>query len=139
MQVQVHTNQIEGSARLQEWVSSAVLDKLDHFDELLTRVVVHISDENAHKAGADDKRCHIEARPKGHQPISVTHKAEGMGIAVDGAAEKMRHALEHLTGRLEAKTISTGRLVDPGDVILTDALLEEEFLAKQEELDREQL
>lgn len=137
MQVQVHTNQIEGSARLQEWVSSAVLDKLDHFDELLTRVVVHISDENAHKAGADDKRCHIEARPKGHQPISVTHKAEGMGIAVDGAAEKMRHALEHLTGRLEAKAISTGRFVDPGDVVLTDALLEEEFLAKQEERDRE--
>lgn len=137
MQVQVHTNQIEGSARLQEWVSSAVLDKLDHFDELLTRVVVHISDENAHKAGADDKRCHIEARPKGHQPISVTHKADGMGIAVDGAAEKMRHALEHLTGRLEAKTISTGRFVDPGDVVLTDALLEEEFLAKQEERDRE--
>lgn len=137
MQVQVHTNQIEGSARLQEWVSSAVLDKLDHFDELLTRVVVHLSDDNAHKAGADDKRCHIEARPKGHQPISVTHKAEGMGIAVDGAAEKMRHALEHLTGRLEAKTVSTGRFVDPGDVVLTDALLEEEFLAKQEELDRE--
>lgn len=137
MQVQVHTNQIEGSARLQEWVSSAVLDKLDHFDELLTRVVVHISDENAHKAGADDKRCHIEARPKGHQPISVTHKAEAMGIAVDGAAEKMRHALEHLTGRLEGKVVSTGRFVDPGDVILTDALLEEEFLAKQDELDRE--
>lgn len=137
MQVQVHTNQIEGSVRLQEWVSSAVLDKLDHFDELLTRVVVHLSDDNAHKAGADDKRCHIEARPKGHQPISVTHKAEGMGIAVDGAAEKMRHALEHLTGRLEAKTVSTGRFVDPGDVVLTDALLEEEFLAKQEELDRE--
>lgn len=139
MQVQVHTNQIEGSARLQEWVSSAVLDKLDHFGELLTRVVVHISDENAHKAGADDKRCHIEARPKGHQPISVTHKAEGMGIAVDGAAEKMRHALEHLIGRLEAKVVSTGRLVESGDVVLTDALLEEEFLAKQEELDREQV
>ncbi|MBC9251816.1 ribosomal subunit interface protein [Pseudomonas alcaligenes] len=136
MQVQVHTNQVEGSARLQEWVSTEVMDKLDHFDEFLTRVVVHISDENAHKAGADDKRCHIEARPKGHQPISVTHKADQMGIAVDGAAEKMRHALEHLTGRLEAKVVSTGRFVDPTDVILTDALLEEEFLARQEELDQ---
>lgn len=136
MQVQVHTNQIEGSARLQEWVSSAVLDKLDHFDEFLTRVVVHISDENAHKAGADDKRCHIEARPKGHQPISVTHKSEEMGIAVDGAVEKMRHALEHLAGRLENKVVPTGRLEAPGEPLLTDALLQEEFLAKQEELER---
>lgn len=136
MQVQVHTNQIEGSARLQEWVSSAVLDKLDHFDEFLTRVVVHISDESASKPGTDDKRCHIEARPKGHQSISVTHKAEQMGTAVDGAAEKMRHALEHLTGRLEAKVVSTGRFVEPGDVLLTDALLQEEFLARQEELGR---
>ncbi|VXB73888.1 Ribosomal subunit interface protein [Pseudomonas sp. 8AS] len=136
MQVQVHTNQIEGSARLQEWVSSAVLDKLDLFDEFLTRVVVHISDENAHKAGADDKRCHIEARPKGHQPISVTHKSEEMGIAVDGAVEKMRHALEHLAGRLENKVVSTGRIEAPGEPLLTDALLQEEFLAKQEELER---
>jgi ribosomal subunit interface protein len=137
MQVQVRTNQIEGSARLQEWVSAEVMDRLEHFDELLTRVVVHISDENAHKSGDDDKRCQIEARPKGHQPISVTHKAEAMGLAIDGAAEKMRHALEHLTGRLEGKTLSTGRFVEAGDVLLTDALLEEEFLAKQDDLQRE--
>lgn len=136
MQIQVHTNQIEGSARLQEWVSSTVLDKLDLFDEFLTRVVVHISDENAHKAGTDDKRCHIEARPKGHQPISVTHKSEEMGIAVDGAVEKMRHALEHLAGRLENKVVATGRIEAPGEPLLTDALLQEEFLAKQEELER---
>lgn len=136
MQVQVHTNQIEGGARLQEWVSAELTDRLDHFDELLTRVVVHISDENAHKSGSDDKRCQIEARLKGHQPISVTHKADAMGSAIDGAAEKMRHALEHLTGRLEAKSISTGRLADAGDIQLTDALLEEEFLEKQDELER---
>ncbi|HSX69385.1 HPF/RaiA family ribosome-associated protein [Pseudomonas subflava] len=136
MQVQVHTNQIEGSARLQEWVSAEVMDRLDHFDEMLTRVVVHISDENAHKSGSDDKRCQIEARLKGHQPLSVTHKADAMGLAVDGAAEKMRHALENLTGRLEAKTVSTGRIADAGDVQLSDALLEEEFLEKQDDLER---
>ena len=134
MQVQVRTNQIEGSARLQEWVSAEVTDRLNHFDELLTRVVVHISDENAHKSGSDDKRCLIEARLKGHQPISVTHKAEAVGQAIDGAAEKMRHALEHLTGRLEGKVKSTGRFVEPGEAAQGDALLEEEFLERQEEL-----
>lgn len=135
MQVQVRTNQIEGSARLQEWVSAEVMDRLEHFDELLTRVVVHISDENAHKSGGNDKRCQIEARPKGHQPISVTHRAEAVGMAIDGAAEKMRHALEHLTGRLEGKPQSTGRFVEPGEDSV-DALLEEEFLARQTERQR---
>lgn len=136
MQVQVHTNQIEGSARLQEWVGSAVMDKLEYFEELLTRVVVHITDENAQKSGPDDKRCQIEARPKGHQSISVTHKAADLGVAVDGAAEKMRHALEHLMGKLDAKVVSTGRLQEPSEEP-TDALLQEDFLENQQALGRD--
>jgi ribosomal subunit interface protein len=136
MQVQVHTNQIEGSARLQEWVSAEMADRLEHFDEMLTRVVVHISDENAQKSGSDDKRCQIEARLKGHQPISVTHKADAVGSAIDGAAEKMRHALEHLTGRLEARGVSTGRIAETAETESTDSLLEEEFFTRQRDLER---
>ena len=79
MQIQVHSdNHIEGSARLADWVSASVASRLDRFDDELTRVVVHLNDENGDKAGAHDKRCQIEARPKGLQPISVTHKAESL-------------------------------------------------------------
>ena len=54
MQIQVHSdNHIEGSARLVEWVSASVSSKLDRFDEELTRVIVHLHDDNAGKAGAD--------------------------------------------------------------------------------------
>ncbi|MDG9930299.1 MULTISPECIES: HPF/RaiA family ribosome-associated protein [unclassified Pseudomonas] len=136
MQVQVHTNQIEGSARLQEWVSAEMADRLEHFDEMLTRVVVHISDENAQKSGSDDKRCQIEARLKGHQPLSVSHKADAVGAAIDGAAEKMRHALEHLAGRLEARGVSTGRIAETAETESTDSLLEEEFFTRQRDLER---
>ncbi|SRR3989344_4950870 len=140
MQVQVNSNHIEGSARLQEWVGSAVSDRLERFDDFLTRIEIHLSDENGAKAGAEDKRCQIEARPKGHQPVSVTHKAESLDLAVEGAAEKMRHALEHLMGRLDAKTVSTGHMPtiedeEPGED--TDALLQEDFLAKQEALGKD--
>src|SRR3990167_4653405 len=84
MQIQVHSdNHIEGSARLAEWVSESVTSKLDRFEEDLTRVIVHLSDENGIKAGSHDKRCQIEARPKGQQPISVTHKAELLEFAVE--------------------------------------------------------
>jgi ribosome-associated translation inhibitor RaiA len=137
MQVQVNSNDMQGSARLQEWVGSAVSDRLERFDDFLTRLEIHLSDENGSKAGAEDKRCQIEARPKGHQPISVTHKAESVDLAVEGAAEKMRHALEHLMGRLDAKTVSTGHIpteLNEATGEDTDALLQEDFLANQDAL-----
>ncbi|MBD9482234.1 HPF/RaiA family ribosome-associated protein [Pseudomonas sp. PDM14] len=138
MQVQVNSNHIEGSARLQDWVSSAVTGELDRFEDFLTRLEIHVSDENGAKAGANDKRCQIEARPKGHQSLSVTHKADSLELAVEGAAEKMRHALEHLIGKLDAKVLSTGHLgAATGRHSEGDALLEEEFLAKQDELDND--
>lgn len=138
MQVQVNSKHIQGSARLQEWVSATVTDQLDHFDDYLTRVEIHLSDENAHKAGTDDKRCQIELRPKGHQAMSVTHKAESLEQAVNGAATKARHALEHLMGKLEAKGAPAKLLNDPlldeETKAVKDALLQEEFLARQQKL-----
>jgi len=138
MQVHVNSNHIEGSARLQEWVGASVADRLERFEEFLSRVEVHIGDENGSKSGADDKRCQIEARPKGHQPLSVTHKAESLEQAIEGAAEKMRHALEHLVGKLESKPVGTGHLQQlEGEAENADALLQEEFLQRQEALGKE--
>jgi ribosomal subunit interface protein len=139
MHVQVNSQHFPGSGELHEWIGSTIEERLERFDDFLTRVEVHVSDENAQKAGADDKRCQIEARPKGHQALSVTHKAESLQLAIDGAAEKMRHALETLVGKLETKVLSGGQLNDPlleeHPQAVKDAMLEEEFLEKQEALD----
>ena len=100
MQIQVHSdNHIEGSARLAEWVSTSVADKLDRFDDEITRVVVHLNDENGIKAGSQDKRCQIEARLKNHDPLSVTHKADSLELAITGATTKLGNALDHLIGK----------------------------------------
>jgi hypothetical protein len=60
---------------------------------------------------------------------------------VDGAAEKMHNALGHLMGKLDTKVVPTGQLDDPlleqEPQQVTDALLQEEFLAKQEERGKE--
>ncbi|WP_434680510.1 HPF/RaiA family ribosome-associated protein [Pseudomonas sp. R1-18] len=141
MQVQVDSNHIEGSAALQEWVGSTVVDELERYTDLLTRVEIHVGDVNAQKGGAQDKRCQIEARPKGHTSISVTHNAESLDLAVAGAARKMNHALEHLVGRLSPKVESTGHLTAPPEheesVAEIDAMLEDDFLAKQADLGKE--
>ena len=131
MQIQVHSdNHIDGSARLAEWVSASVASKVERYDDELTRVVVHLNDENAHKAGANDKRCQIEARPKGQAPISVTHKAESLEFALDGALEKLGHALDHQMGKLRTKRAAAQR--ENGELVgNADQLLEEDFLADE--------
>ncbi|MBF8779388.1 HPF/RaiA family ribosome-associated protein [Pseudomonas fulva] len=114
MQIQVNSsNQIEGNIRLNEWVTSTLESALDRYDEDLTRIEVHLSDENGSKSGPDDKRCQLEARPKGHQPISVTHTAPSLDQAVEGAADKLHNALEHLYGKLRSKRAVPEQVVDP--------------------------
>ena len=114
MQIQVNSsNQIEGGIRLNDWVTSTLQSALERYEEDLTRIEVHLSDENGGKSGADDKRCQLEARPKGHQPISVTHNAPSLELAIDGAAEKLDHALEHLYGKLRDKRAVPELIEDP--------------------------
>ncbi|MBW8353717.1 MAG: HPF/RaiA family ribosome-associated protein [Pseudomonas sp.] len=130
MQIQVHSdNHIQSSLRLEEWVRSTVESTLERYEEDLTRVVVHLRDENGGKSGPDDMRCQLEARPKGHQPISVTHKADTLEQAIDGATIKLESALEHMFGKLRGKRAVA---VPSSDGTEADALLEEEFLENQQ-------
>ena len=100
MKVQVNTDDnIQGDEGLTEWVETEVGRALSHFQEQLTRVEVHLSDENAAKAGGGDKRCLMEARPTGRQPVTATHEAATVGAAVTGAAKKLKSALTSSLGR----------------------------------------
>ena len=129
MQIQVNSdNHIQSSKRLEEWVRTTIESTLDRYEEDLTRVEVHLSDENGDKPGPHDLRCQLEARPKGHQPISVTHKADSLEQAIDGAAEKLEHKLDHLFGKLRGKPRAA---VVPFSKT-NDALLEEEFLENEQ-------
>ena len=76
---------------------------LDHFRERLSRVEVHLADENGSKGGDSDIRCSLEARITGMKPVGVSHYAGSLEAAVDGATEKLEHLLEHTFGRLETK------------------------------------
>src|ERR1700739_1979765 len=130
MQIQVNSdNHIQSSKRLEEWVRTTIESTLDRYEEDLTRVEGHLSDENGDKHGPHDLRCQLEARPKGHQPISVTHKADSLERAIDGAAEKLEHALEHLFGKLRGKPRAA---VVPFERKANDRLLEEEFLENEQ-------
>lgn len=100
MQIQINSDKnIELNPELSNQVKDTVEDALDRFTSEITRIEVHLSDQNSHKGGADDKRCVIEARLKGRQPIAATHQAETIGKAIDGSADKIKRSIESLLGR----------------------------------------
>lgn len=102
MQVQVKTDaNIEGREGLIAHVTGVVESTLDRFRGRITRVEVHLADENGHKTGPGDKRCTMEARIDGHQPVAVTDHAGSVHQAVDGAAGKLLRALDSTFGRLD--------------------------------------
>jgi ribosome-associated translation inhibitor RaiA len=101
MKVQVNTDgNIEGPERMADHVRGVVKSALDRVGDNITRVEVHLSDSNSHKPGHDDKRCMMEARLEGRQPIAVTHQGATVDRAVDGAAEKLARLVESTVGRL---------------------------------------
>jgi len=75
-------------------------EELIRFSEHITRLEVHLSDENGNKQGLNDKRCMIEARIEGRQPIAVTDRANDYERAVGGAIEKMKASLDTIVGKL---------------------------------------
>lgn len=103
MQIQVNTDRhIQGGEDLHERVQGMVEDAVSHLRERITRIEVHLSDENSDKGGDKDKRCMLEARLRGMQPIAVTHQAETLALAIDGAAEKLERALGSALGKLSS-------------------------------------
>lgn len=100
MQIQTNTdNHIEGHEALAAHVQSVVEKTLRHAQDRITRVEVHLGDESRGRAGTEDKRCVMEARIEGRQPVAVTQNAASIHQAIDGAARKLKAALDTALGR----------------------------------------
>src|SRR5438105_15155438 len=102
MQIHVNTDEhIKGGESLSKWVEAEVSGALGRFGGQIMRVEVHLSDENSGKPGANDKRCLMEARLTGHQPVAVSQQAPTLNEAVNGAAQKLERTIENTLGRLK--------------------------------------
>lgn len=95
MLVEVNTDKnIKNSERLIDYCQSMVESELSRFDEHITRVEIHLSDENGEKGGDDDKRCLIETKLKGKAPVAVKNTASNIDDAISGALDKITKVLE---------------------------------------------
>lgn len=94
MIVQINTDKnIEGYSRLNEYFSEEVKKDLARFDEKVSRIEVHLGDENSDKFGLNDKRCLIEARVEGKSPIAVTSHSDTIEKAFNESISKMKRLL----------------------------------------------
>jgi len=102
MQIQFNTDKnVTGSENLIASSTSLISEELSRFSDQITRLEIHLSDEDGNKDGFNDKRCMVEARLAGMNPIAVTDHANTHEQAVSGAIDKLKTSLESLTGRLK--------------------------------------
>lgn len=100
MQIQVHTDKyVTVSDGLVQHLEDQLESSLSRFSGQIDRVEVHLSDEKAGGPGPSDKKCVMETRPAGKAPLAVTHHAESVGEACNGAAHKLKTAVEHRYAR----------------------------------------
>lgn len=123
MQIQFNTDRnIDGDESLSADVTGIVEGALSRFTDQVTRVEVHLRDENSNKKarGNGDLRCLMEARLAGRQPIAVTHRAATSTQAVSGAAEKLSRLIEGRLGRLRTQNGRASSRTSPEKVLSED-------------------
>jgi len=103
MKIQVNPgSHTAGSVELTSQVEAVVERALGRFRDRITRVEVHLTDEpGAHKSGGHEKRCVMEARLAGLQPIAVSAEGSTLDQVLDGAAHKLEKTLQRTLGRLD--------------------------------------
>jgi len=99
IQVQIHWSDVEKSDALGEHIEKQIAHALRHHENRFTRVDVHVHDDKAGRRGDADKRCVIEARPAGADPLAVEDHGEEFYATVAGAAKKLERAAQHFVDR----------------------------------------
>lgn len=97
VQADEHTAMTE---ELEQKLEAAVRSAVGRYEAQITRVQVHLTDVNGAKGGINDKRCVLEARPAGLEPVAANHHASTIELAIDGATGKLANVLASTFGRL---------------------------------------
>jgi hypothetical protein len=100
MKIQFNTDKtITGNEKDQLYFNSLIADGLENFESHISRIEVHLSDENGKKEGLNSKRCLLETRLEGKQPIAVSCQADTVELAISGAIDKLTASIQTIIGR----------------------------------------
>jgi ribosome-associated translation inhibitor RaiA len=125
MQININTDRtIDKHQGLDERVEQVVQSAIGRFGEQITRVDVHLSDDNSQKHSDGGNHCLMEARVTGYQPIVANGHAVNLHQAISTAGDKLQRAVDSALGRLHDKQLhATLPVVAPeADADLTSAV-----------------
>lgn len=98
MQIQINFGDVQSSPTVTERVHAELDRTLKVFKDRITRIEVHLRDDNGPKAGVD-KRCLLEARLAGLDPLAVEAKGNDLYTVIADAAGKLERAIRHKVER----------------------------------------
>lgn len=102
MTIQINTDKtINGDEKMQDYFSSKIKQSLKWYQSHITRIEVHLKDENANKDGLNAVSCLLEARLEGRQPIVASNQADNIELALTGAITKIEIVIETIIGRIK--------------------------------------
>jgi len=94
MQIQVHFSDIKNSWSLNSHVHQRLTHAIKSGIDQITRIDVHLHDDSGpNKSGTCDKRCTIEARLAGMQPLSIEQRGNDMYSVINQATRKLQQTL----------------------------------------------
>jgi ribosome-associated translation inhibitor RaiA len=101
MTIQFNTDKnINGGEEFTAPYVSQIEDEFSRYSRQVTRIEVHLSDQDGNKNGLNAMHCVIEARIEGRQPIAVNNQADTLDQAVTGAIDKLVTSLDTILGKL---------------------------------------
>lgn len=101
MKIQVNTDHnVEGSDALVRMVEEQIQNVLGRYEDRISRIEAHLGDQDGTKHGRADKRCMLEARPLGRDPVVVSAFSDTSERACRDATHKMQSLLRSTFGRL---------------------------------------
>jgi hypothetical protein len=105
MQVIINSdNQVDLNEDSIQYWQTEVTTSLKRFSEWITRVEVHLTDENSKaKGGADDIRCLMEARPSNRQPVSIDVRASDISHAMLDGIKTLERRLDTIEDKMRTQ------------------------------------
>jgi len=101
MKIQFNTDKnINGTKDFVTPLTILIEEDLEKYSSQITRIEVHLSDEDGDKDGLNAKRCLLEARLSGMNPIAVSSQSDTEEQAVSESLNKLKSSLDTILGRL---------------------------------------
>lgn len=108
MKLQVFTQGFDLTDGLRAHVERRLAFSLSHAEDVVSRVIVRLSDLNGPRGGID-KCCGIEVRLKNAPPLVVKDVQSDLYVAIDRAAERVGRAFLRRIARRQAAAVHAPR------------------------------